>query len=63
MKDEIDYISLMDVSKINLNNCINKAMEIYKKEKNEESKLKLIKFIEDRQKIYLFDKETIKKYL
>ena len=63
MEEKIDYISLMDVAKINLNNLINDAMELYKKEKNSEAKRKLISLIYDRNNLFLFDKKTIKKYL
>ena len=63
MNNKFDYINLMDISKMNLNKCIDEAIEMYKKEKSEENKLKLIKLIEDRKKIFLFDKETIKKYV
>lgn len=63
MVEEIDYINLMDIAKINLNNCIKDTMELYKKEKNPEIKRKLLDLIYDRRNIFLFDKETIKKYL
>lgn len=63
MEEKIDYINLMDIAKMNLNKCINDTMKLYKKEKNSENKRKLIDLICDRNKIFLFDKETIKKYL
>lgn len=63
MKENIDYINLMNIAKINLSNCINDNMELYKKQKNPETKRKLMNLIYDRKNIFLFDKETIKKYL
>ena len=63
MKENIDYINLMNIAKINLSNSINDNMELYKKQKNHETKRKLMNLIYDRKNIFLFDKETIKKYL
>ena len=63
MVEKIDYINLMDIAKKNLNECINATMELYKKQNNPEIKSKLINLINDRKKIFLFDKKTIKKYL
>ena len=63
MKEKIDYINLIDIAKINLNTSMNETMELYKKYKDSETKRKLINFINDRKKIFLFDKETIQKYL
>lgn len=63
MKENIDYINLMNIAKINLSNSINDNMELYKKQKNPETKRKLMNLIYDRKNIFLFDKETIKKYL
>lgn len=63
MDEKVDYINLIDIAKINLNNCINATMEIYKIQKDSEIKEKLIALMYDRNKIFLFDKETIKKYL
>lgn len=63
MEEKIDYINLIDIAKMNLNKSINDTMKLYKKEKNSENKRKLIDLICDRNKIFLFDKETIKKYL
>ena len=42
---------------------MNDNMELYKKQKNPETKRKLMNLIYDRKNIFLFDKETIKKYL
>lgn len=63
MKEKIDYINLMDIAKTNLNNLINDTMELYKKRKDYETKGKLINLINDRRNIFLFNKETIRKYL
>ena len=63
MEEKIDYINLIDIAKINLNKNINKTVKINKKQKNTKIKSKLIDLIHDRKKIFLFDKETIKKYL
>lgn len=63
MEEKIDYVNLMDIAKINLSNLINEAANLYKKEKNSENKNRLISLIYDRNKIFLFDKEIIKKYL
>ena len=33
MGEKIDYINLIDIAKMNLNDCINDTMEIYIKER------------------------------
>ena len=63
MNNEIDYISLMDIAKLNLNNCINNAIKNYEIKKDVETRRKLVHLIYDRKKIFLLNKETIKKYL
>ena len=63
MTEKVDYINLMDIAKMNLNNHINETMEIYKIQKKPEIKRKLIALMYDRKNIFLFDKDTIKKYL
>lgn len=63
MEEKIDYINLIDIAKVNLNNCINDTVELYKKQKDPEIKRELINLIYDRKRMLLFDKETIKKYL
>ena len=63
MEEKIDYINLIDVSKMNLNNYINIAMQNYKENRRKEDKDRLIELINDRKKLFLFDKEIIKKYL
>ena len=60
---EIDYINLMDIAKINLNNCINDTMVKYNKQKDFQTKKELMNLFYDRKRLFLFDKETIKKYL
>ena len=63
MKYEMDYIDLMDIAKMNLNKDINNAMELYKKEKNNEKRHKIIELLNDRKKLFLFDNTIIEKYL
>ena len=63
MEEKIDYINLIDVSKMNLNNYINIAMQNYKENRRKEDKDRLIELINDRKKLFLFEKEIIKKYL
>ena len=36
MREKIDYINLMDIAKINLSNCINDTMNLYKKQQTTE---------------------------
>ena len=63
MEEKIDYINLIDVSKMNLNNYINIAMQNYKENRMKEYKDRLIDLIKFRKKLFLFDKEIIKTYL
>lgn len=63
MSEYIDYINLMDVAKMNLNNCINDTINLYKEKHTSEIKMQLINLIYDRKKLFLFDKKIIEKYL
>ena len=63
MTEDIDYVSLLDVAKMNLNERINETMRLYKEQKDSSKKEELINLLNDRQNIFLFDKETIRKYL
>ncbi len=63
MTEDIDYVSLLDVAKMNLNERINETMRLYKEQKDSSKKKELINLLNDRQNIFLFDKETIRKYL
>ncbi len=63
MSECIDYINLMDVAKMNLNNCINDTINLYKEKHTPEIKMQLINLIYDRKKLFLFDKKIIEKYL
>lgn len=63
MDKKVDYVNLMSIAESNLNNCINETMNLYKEKKSTEIKMKLVKLIYERKKLFLFDKETIKKYL
>ena len=63
MTEDIDYVSLLDVAKLNLNERINETMRLYKEQKDSSKKKELINLLNDRQNIFLFDKETIRKYL
>jgi hypothetical protein len=47
----------------NIAQKIAQKMDEYKDKKDEESQKELAMLLQDRQKIYLEDKETIKKYL
>ena len=42
MSECIDYINLMDVAKMNLNNCINDTINLYKEKHTPEIKMQLI---------------------
>lgn len=63
MDKKVDYVNLISIAESNLNNCINETMNLYKEKKSTEIKMKLVKLIYERKKLFLFDKETIKKYL
>jgi hypothetical protein len=63
MTEDIDYVSLLDVAKMNLNERVNETMRLYKEQKDSSKKKELINLLNDRQNIFLFDKETIRKYL
>jgi len=63
MDEKVDYVNLMSIAESNLNNCINETMNLYREKKSTEIKMKLVKLIYERKKLFLFDKETIKKYL
>ena len=63
MTEDIDYVSLLDVAKMNLNERINETMRLYEEQKDSSKKEELINLLNDRQNIFLFDKETIRKYL
>lgn len=63
MTEDIDYVSLLDVAKMNLNERINETMRLYKEQNDSSKKKELINLLNDRQNIFLFDKETIRKYL
>ena len=63
MTEDIDYVSLLDVAKMNLNERINETMRLYEEQKDSSKKEDLINLLNDRQNIFLFDKETIRKYL
>ena len=63
MDEKVDYVNLMSIAESNLNNCINETMNLYREKKSTEIKMKSVKLIYERKKLFLFDKETIKKYL
>lgn len=63
MKTNINYISLIDIAKINLSNKFNYKLQEYKKNQTSELKEDIIKLVQDRKKIFLFDKDIINKYL
>ena len=60
MDKKVDYVNLMSIAESNLNNCINETMNLYKEKKSTEIKMKLVKLIYERKKLFLFDKEREK---
>lgn len=60
---EIEYSYLIDDAKLNLAEQINKKMEEYKVNPTEEIKKAIIILMQDRQKLFLFDKAVIEKYI
>lgn len=63
MNQSIDYISLMDIAKINLSNILNNKMAEYRKSPNHELKKELMNLVNDRKELFLFNTEVIEKYL
>lgn len=63
MEKNIDYITLMDIAKINLSDKINYRMKEYKKSNNLDLKREIIYLLNDRKEIFLFNKKIIEKYL
>ena len=60
---DIDYISLIDIAKLNLTNLINNKMSEYKKLPNPDLKCQIIDLFNDRKQLFLFNKNVIEKYL
>ncbi len=63
MNEDVDYTNLADIAKLNLSNIINKKNKEYKNSPNKELKKELIKLLQDRDAIFAFDIDVIKKYL
>lgn len=63
MNKNIDYIDLINVSKVNLMKKINEKMSEYEKTPTPELKQELINLTIDRKQLYSFDIPTIQKYL
>ena len=63
IENKIDYKYLVDDAKINLSTQLNKKMNEYKKNPNKELKKDILQLMKDRQNIFLFDINTIIKYL
>ena len=63
MKQNIDYISLVDIAKLNLTNLINNKMLEYKKTPNSDLKNQIINLLKDKKQLFLFNKNVIEKYL
>lgn len=63
MEQKIDYVNLMDIAKMNLSKRINENIILYMEKQTNENKIKLLNLIHDRKKLFLFDKNIIKKYL
>ncbi len=64
---EADLKDLMDDAIINISESLSEKIELYKNQKNILKRMELKKEITnlflDRRKVFLFDKETIKKYI
>ena len=61
--NDIDYRDLIDIAKLNLIQKINLKMKEYYERPNDEIKKEIINLLKEKQKLYLFDVEIIKKYL
>lgn len=61
--NDIDYRDLIDIAKLNLMQKINLKMKEYYERPNDEIKKEIINLLKEKQKLYLFDVEIIKKYL
>ena len=59
----IDYIDLIEIAKINLENKLNEKVEEYKKERTPELKREVAKLMQDREEIYKLNKKVIEKYI
>lgn len=62
-KDNIEYSYLIDDAKINLAKKIKDKMNQYQENPNSELKSEIINLMQDRQQLFLFNTDTIKKYL
>lgn len=60
---EVEYSYLIDDAKLNLAQKLNTKMEEYKINPTEELKKSIIILMQDRQKLFSFDKVVIEKYI
>lgn len=63
MEENINYIDLIDDAKINLSHIINEKVAEYKKNQTQDLKKEIIDLINDRKKIFMFNKSIIQKYI
>lgn len=63
MDKEIDYRDFIDIAKISLANKINEKMAEYKSNPSIELKKEIIKLMQDRKELYLFNLDVVKKYI
>lgn len=63
MNKSKDYITLMDIAKINLSGIINAKMKEYKNAHKAELKEEIIKLLNDRKELFMFNQNVIEKYL
>ncbi len=63
MSNNVDYIALMDIAKMNLANKINLTRARYKLNPTKQLKNELIELTSDRKELFMFNTEVIKKYL
>lgn len=60
---DLDYQVLMDEAKLNLSHKLSRKIEEYKSNPTLERKSEIAILMNDRQQLFLFDKNIIKKYL
>jgi hypothetical protein len=60
---EENYNDYIDIAKENLSIKTNEKMEEYKKSNDSNTKKELMELLKDRQELFSFNKEVIKKYL
>ena len=63
MDNKIDYRYLIDDAKINLSLKLKNKINQYKQHPTKELKIDILQLIQDRQNLFLFNINTIQKYL